>query len=125
MRRGSPATRDAGGGGVAEAEIREVEARRGVGKAEKRRCTPAEIEALNRAMHVFCNEPRRCSPQADTCESATAKVAAGYGCAEARVVLRQRCFRKGDPGYEDHMEQLANVYAALRRCEKVMAEKCN
>ncbi|MGH8630774.1 MAG: eCIS core domain-containing protein [Burkholderiales bacterium] len=94
-------------------------------KPKKPKCTPAEIEAMNIALHVFCNKPRSCSMQGDTCESATAKVAAGIGCVDGRTVLQQRCFKKGDPGYESHMEQIAQASAALRNCQQVMAAKCS
>lgn len=96
------------------------------GKKKKKgpKCTPAEIVALNTAMHVFCDKPRSCSMQADNCQSATAKVAAGYGCVDARVVLQQKCFSPGDPGYENHMKQIAQASAALRNCLAVMAAKC-
>lgn len=93
-------------------------------KVKKPKCTAAEIETYNLAMHIFCNKPRSCSMQGDSCESATAKVAAGYGCVDARVVLQQRCFHKGDPGYERHMQQIAQASAALRNCQDIMAAKC-
>lgn len=93
-------------------------------KRKKPKCTPAEIEALNKALHVYCDKPRGCTMQGDTCETATAKVAAGYGCVTGRVTLQQRCFKKGDPGYESHMQQIAQANAALRKCEQIMMEKC-
>jgi hypothetical protein len=93
-------------------------------KSKKPRCTQAEIDALNAALHQFCDKPRRCRMQLDTCETATAKIAAGYGCVDGRVVLQQRCFRKGDPLYEEHMQQIAQVYAAIRNCESIAREKC-
>lgn len=62
--------------------------------------------------------------QGDTCASATAKVAAGYGCVDGRKKLQQKCFSPGDPGYKNHMMQIAQAYAALRNCQKVMAAKC-
>lgn len=57
----------------------------------------AEIEFMNKALHVFCDKQRRCSMQTDPCETAMAKVAAGYGCIDDRVVLQQKCFSPGDP----------------------------
>lgn len=93
-------------------------------KPKKPKCTALEIEAQNLALHVFCNKPRSCSMQGDSCESATAKVAAGYGCVDGRVVLQQRCFHKGEPGYERHMQQIAQASAALRNCQAIMAAKC-
>jgi len=62
--------------------------------------------------------------QGDTCASATAKVAAGYACTTARENLQRNCFQRGDPGYEGHMEQIAQAYAALRACQEVMSAKC-
>ncbi|CAH1388054.1 eCIS core domain-containing protein [Candidatus Nitrotoga sp. M5] len=89
------------------------------------KCSEAEITLMNKALHVFCDKPRRCSMQADTCETATAKVAAGYGCIDGRVVLQQKCFSPGDPQYESHMQQIAQASAALRNCLAVVAEKCS
>jgi hypothetical protein len=62
--------------------------------------------------------------QTDTCATATAKVAAGYGCTSLRALIQQKCFRPGDPRYEEHMEQLAQAYAALRNCQAVLSVKC-
>jgi hypothetical protein len=90
----------------------------------QRACTPAEVTALNLTMHGFCDQPRRCNMQTDTCATATAKVAAGYGCTSFRALIQQKCFKPGDPGYEDHMKQLAQAYAALRNCQAVMSAKC-
>ena len=87
-------------------------------------CTAAEVAALVTAMHSFCDQPRRCNMLTDTCATATAKVAAGYGCTSFRTLIQQKCFRPGDPRYEGHMEQLAQAYAALRNCQAVMSAKC-
>lgn len=89
------------------------------------KCSAVEIELMNKALHVFCDKPRSCSMQGDTCASATAKVAAGYGCIDGRVVLQQKCFSPGDPKYETHMKQIAQAYAALRNCEAVVLAKCS
>lgn len=62
--------------------------------------------------------------QGDTCQSATAKVAAGIGCVQGRTHLQQRCFSRNDPGYERHMQQIAQASAALRNCEAIMMAKC-
>jgi hypothetical protein len=88
------------------------------------KCTAVEIATANAALHVFCNQPRRCSMQGDSCASATAKVAAGNGCVDLRTKLQQKCFSPGDPAYEDHMEQIAQASAALRNCIAVMTAKC-
>ena len=72
----------------------------------------------------WCDKPRSCSFQGDSCASATAKVAAGYGCVDARTVLQQKCFKPGDPGYETHMQQIAEASAALRNCIVVMRARC-
>lgn len=89
------------------------------------KCSAAEIEVMNKAMHVFCNKPRSCSMQGDTCESAVAKVAASYGCIDGRVNLQKNCFSPGDPKYETHMERIAQEYASLRNCEAVVRAKCS
>lgn len=88
------------------------------------KCTPLEITAMNKAMHVFCDTPRSCSMQGDTCASAMAKVSAGYGCVDGRAVLQQKCYSPGDPGYETHMKMIAEAYAALRNCEAIVRAKC-
>ena len=33
-------------------------------------------------------------------------------------------FRRTDPGYEKHMDQIAQASAALRECERIMTVKC-
>lgn len=105
-------------------EAKEKPKEKDKGKKKSPKCSEATIALLNKAMHQFCDKPRSCSMQGDTYETATAKVAAGYGCVDARVVLQQKCFSPGDPGYENHMKQIAQVYAALRNCQAVMAAKC-
>jgi Domain of unknown function (DUF4157)/Novel toxin 16 len=90
----------------------------------QRACTAAELAALNATMHGFCDQPRRCNMSTDTCATATAKVAAGYGCTSLRTLIQQKCFKPGDPRYENHMKQLAREYAALRNCQAVMSAKC-
>jgi Domain of unknown function (DUF4157)/Novel toxin 16 len=89
-----------------------------------RRCTEAEFNTLYELVKAGCNQPRSCTMQGDTCASATAKVAAGYACTTARENLQRNCFQRGDPGYEGHMEQIAQAYAALRACQEVMSAKC-
>jgi hypothetical protein len=97
----------------------------GINKKIQKSCTPAELIALNTTMHSFCDLPRRCNMQTDTCPTAVAKIAAGNGCISLRTLIQQRCFTPGDPGYETHMEQIAQAYAALRNCYTVEAAKCN
>ena len=76
-------------------------------------------------MHEYCDRPRRCRMQTDTCESAKAKEAAGNGCVSMRTLIQQRCFSPGcDPGYHTHMQQLAEAYAALRNCQAIASAKC-
>jgi len=88
------------------------------------KCSQAEITKLNLQMHVYCNKPRSCSIQGDSCATATSKVAAGNGCVDERTKLQQKCFSPGDPDYEDHMLQIAQASAALRNCIAVMTAKC-
>jgi hypothetical protein len=88
------------------------------------KCTNAEVSTLNLLMHVSCNKPRSCSLQGDNCATATAKVAAGNGCVRARTELQQKCFSRGDPGYEEHMKKIAQDSVALRNCIAVMTFKC-
>ena len=78
---------------------------------------------LYQQMKYYCGQPRSCSA-ADTCASATAKVAAGNGCVQLRTQIQQQCFSPGDPGYEGHMQQIAEASAALRECQEVMMDKC-
>lgn len=88
-------------------------------------CTPAAISAFVDNMHAtWCDKPRSCSMQGDSCASATAKVAAGYGCVDARTVLQQKCFAPGAVHYETHMQQISEASAALRNCLSVMSAKC-
>jgi hypothetical protein len=91
---------------------------------KSRKCTDAEVDRLHEAMKKECDKVRSCNMQTDTCATATAKVAALNGCITARVKLQQKCFQKGDPGYEGHMDQIAKLYASLRNCEAVMKAKC-
>jgi hypothetical protein len=93
-------------------------------KTKKQKCSQAVITALNVAMHALCDKPRSCSNQLDTCATATAKVATGQACVRARTELQQKCFSPGDPGYETHMQAIAEANAALRNCVAVMAAKC-
>lgn len=90
----------------------------------QRKCTPVEVVLLNNGMHFFCDKPRACNMQTDTCATSIAKVAAGYGCIAGRVIIQQKCFKPGDSGYHDHMTQIAQAYTALRNCESVMRTKC-
>ena len=78
-------------------------------KNRSKNCTAAEIAKRNAEIHVFCNQPRSCSMQGDTCKSAKAKVAAGNGCVDLRTKLQQKCFSPGDPGYQGHMQQIADA----------------
>jgi hypothetical protein len=88
------------------------------------KCTNQELDQLHGAMKKLCDHPRSCSMQGDTCASATAKVAAGNACIAARENIQKKCFSPGDPGYEGHMKQIAQAYAALRECESIMMAKC-
>jgi hypothetical protein len=91
---------------------------------QTRRCSEAEFNELYPLVRAGCDKPRGCTMQGDTCASATAKVAAGFACIEARENLQRKCFRRGDDGYEGHMEQIAQAYAALRECQRIMMAKC-
>ena len=89
-------------------------------------CSPANIKFFVKKMHRrWCDKPRKCSLQGDTCATATAKWAAGNGCVDARIALQQKCFRKGDIDYEDHMDKIAEYSAVLSNCTEVMDEKCS
>ena len=88
------------------------------------RCSNELVERLNQEMHEHCDKRRSCSMQADDCQSATEKVSAGQACVRLRKELQQKCFRPGDPGYHEHMMQIAQASAALRNCIEVMMEKC-
>lgn len=93
--------------------------------AQQRRCSQAVFNRLYAQVGVYCKQqPRSCSKQTDTCQSATAKVSAGYGCTNARELVQQQCYRPGDPGYQGHMGQIAEANAALRKCIEVQDEKC-
>jgi hypothetical protein len=96
----------------------------GIAMKIQRACTPAEIITQNLAMHAFCDQPRACNMQTDTCTSATAKIAAGNGCISLRTNIQKNCFKPGDVGYQTHMQQLSESYAALRNCETVATAKC-
>jgi hypothetical protein len=93
-------------------------------KPKGRKCSDALVTLLHEAVKKAC-KGYSCSMQTDTCASATAKVAAGYACIAAREKMQRDCWKPGDPGYEGHMRQIADVYAANRHCQKVMSEKCN
>lgn len=89
-----------------------------------KRCSDELWDKLYAEMKKVCGQERRCTIQGDNCESATAKVAAGYACTSAREHIQSKCFRPGDPGYEDHMKQIAQAYRALRKCKEVQTAKC-
>jgi hypothetical protein len=110
--------------GAEKVNKKAVEKKKKKKKKKRKECSEVEKAALNAALHIFCDKPRSCSMQGDTCESATAKVAAGYGCVDGRTKLQQKCFTPDDPGYENHMIQIAQANAALRRCIPVMTAKC-
>ncbi|WP_392531718.1 DUF4157 domain-containing protein [Nostoc sp. C117] len=93
-------------------------------KTKSKKCSDEVVETLNNEMHEFYNKARKCSPQLDTCESATAKVAAGYGALDGRVKLQQKCYSPGDEKYEEHMKKIAETNATLQNCVEVMHEKC-
>ncbi len=88
------------------------------------KCPDAVVEQLNKEMHEYYNKNRSCTDQGDTCVSATAKVAAGYGAVMGRVVLQQKCFSPGDKDYEEHMKKISETFKTLRNCERIMMEKC-
>jgi len=88
------------------------------------KCSDAVLDKLLIVKDKACDVPRSCSGQLDNCASATAKVAAGYACTDAREDVQRKCYSPGDPGYEGHMKQIAEAYAALRNCQKVQSEKC-
>lgn len=122
--------RGGGGGFKPRAKFRRAKGAKKPNNPKKRKkrnrggCTPAEITAMNTELHKYCNQRRRCSMQADDCSSATAKVAAGMGCVRGRTELQQKCFKKSDAGYANHMSQLAEASAALHECETIMMAKC-
>jgi hypothetical protein len=87
------------------------------------RCSDAVVAVLHAAVKRACRN-YRCTMQGDTCATATAKVAAGHACIAAREKMQKDCWRPGDPGFEGHMQQIGDSYAARRRCEQVMMEKC-
>jgi RHS repeat-associated protein len=82
-----------------------------------------ECDRLYQEMKKFCSAPRSRS-KADTCKSATEKVSNGYGCTSGREQIQQKCFFPGAPGYEAHMQQIAEAYSALRKCLELMSAKC-
>ncbi|KAA2238782.1 DUF4157 domain-containing protein [Chitinophaga agrisoli] len=88
------------------------------------KCPDAVVEQLNKEMHEYYNKNRSCTDQGDTCVSATAKVAAGYGAVMGRVILQQKCFSPGDLDYEEHMKKISETFKTLRNCERIMMEKC-
>lgn len=93
----------------------------------RRPAQPSTGEAMLDSTGVvkkYRNKERSCSMQGDTCASATAKVGAGNACIRAREDLQKKCFSPDDPGYEGHMKQIAQAYAALRECESIMMAKC-
>jgi Domain of unknown function (DUF4157)/Novel toxin 16 len=92
-------------------------------KPKSSRCSAAVVNLLHQAVKAACRG-YSCSMQRDTCASATAKVSAGYACIAAREKMQRDCWRPGDPGYQGHMQQIADVYAANRHCLNVMAAKC-
>ena len=87
------------------------------------RCSDAVVRLLHEAVKKAC-KGYSCSMQRDTCASATAKVAAGYACIAAREKMQRDCWKPRDPGYEGHMQQIADVYAANRHCLQVVSAKC-
>jgi Domain of unknown function (DUF4157)/Novel toxin 16 len=101
-----------------------VPAPRPTAPPKSNRCTDQEVDRLHEAMKKLCDKVRGCNMQNDTCATATAKVAAYNACLTARINLQKKCFQKGDPGYEGHMQQIAQLYAGLRECEQVMMAKC-
>jgi hypothetical protein len=93
-------------------------------KKKSQKCSDEVVTTLNQELHESCDKKRSCSLQGDDCTSATAKVAAGMGCVAGRTALQQKCFSKDDPGFGDHMKQIAEASASLRNCIEVMHEKC-
>ncbi|WP_437334647.1 eCIS core domain-containing protein [Sorangium sp. So ce394] len=88
------------------------------------KCTDEVVTALHTKMHSYCDKQRSCTMQGDSCATATSKVAAGYGCVDERTKLQQKCFSRRDPGYHEHMQQIAEANAALRNCIAVMMARC-
>jgi hypothetical protein len=91
---------------------------------KSKKCTEKRVKELHDEVEKQCKKRnRRCTMQ-NTCEEATEGVSAGYACIAARQKMQKECWEKGDAGYEGHMQQIADAYAALRRCEAVMKDKC-
>lgn len=95
--------------------------------AQPRRCSQTVFNRLYGQVQHYCKQGGQamsCKKQTDSCDSATEKVALGYGCTNARELVQQQCYRPGDAGYEGHMRQIAQANATLRNCLEVQEAKC-
>jgi hypothetical protein len=88
------------------------------------RCSARAHRLLYAQVDKYCHAERACNPQRDACEILDKKIRYGYGCTNAREVLQQQCYRKGDPRYEDHMDELGKAFKSLRRCIDLQTDKC-
>ncbi len=103
-------------------------------KPKSPKCTDAVHDAIYNAFKSACLAFRKCS-ELDSCETATAKVALATACLAGRVKLQQKCYTPtvsrpsannpvGNKEYGGHMAQIAQMSAALRKCQEAMMEKC-
>jgi len=88
------------------------------------KCTEKEQTDLYNEVDKQCKNRGGfgCKPT-DTYQTAVEKIAKLNGCISARETYQQKCWKKGDPGYEGHMQQIADLYKILRHCEEIAKKK--
>jgi RHS repeat-associated protein len=77
-------------------------------------CTQDKLDELTRAKDEACKSVRSCV-QGDTPEEIRGKIAQARKCLHARRLRENTCFRGGDQGHRDQMEQLINL---MDKCKK-------
>lgn len=93
-------------------------------RPRSKKCTEQEQKDLDDEVQKQCKNRGAfaCLPT-DSYTTAVEKISKLNGCISARVIFQQKCWQKGDPLYEGHMQQIADLYKILRDCEEIAKKK--
>lgn len=95
------------------------------GRLEKKRegsdCTDTVREKLQSDVNRYCKDERKKCYIEDSCADLEAKMAIVNACIQARVAINTKCFRGGDAGHNEAINQAVN---GLIRCQGIYFPKC-
>jgi uncharacterized protein DUF4157/putative RNase toxin 16 of polymorphic toxin system len=93
-------------------------------RPRSRWCTEEEQTTLHDEVEKQCKNRGEfaCRP-GDSPQIINEKIAKLNACIDARERFQKKCWRKGDPGYEGHMKQIADLYKLLRDCDELAKKK--